>query len=113
MRAKHRATLAALSREVRLPRMKKSFVALVLALGLTGTSCLGTDNLYHSVKNWNAGLSDQDWLNEIVFIGMWIIPVYPITLAGDVLIFNTVAYWGGDNPIKDPGAFPGFTRKDS
>lgn len=91
--------------------MKKSLAAAVLVLGLCSTSCLGPDNLYHSVKNWNAGLSDQDWVNEVVFVGLVLIPVYQIALLGDVVIFNTVGYWGDSYPIKDPGAFPGFTRK--
>jgi len=92
--------------------MKKALLASVLALGLVGSSCLGPDHLYNSVKNWNAKMSDMDWLNEVVYLGLWIIPVYPITLLGDVVIFNTWGYWSGNNPISDPGAFPGFTRKD-
>jgi hypothetical protein len=95
----------------RLPRMKNSLAALVIALGLTGSSCLGTDNLYHSIKNWNANLSEQHWISEIVYIGLWIVPVYPIALTGDVLIFNTISYWTGKDTIKDPGPFPGFSRK--
>jgi hypothetical protein len=40
-----------------------------------------------------------------------IIPIYPLALTGDVLIFNTIGYWsGGDYLVKDPGAFPGFAR---
>ena len=94
--------------------LKRIFLACVLALGLGlgSTSCLGPDNAYRSIKNWNVGLSDQDWINEVVFIGLCIIPVYPIVMLGDVLIFNTVEYWSGNNPIKDPGAFKKFTSKD-
>jgi hypothetical protein len=91
--------------------MKKSFLALVLAVGLAGSSCLGPDNLYRSVKNWNAGISDQHWLNELIFLGFWVLPVYPITLLGDVVIFNTINYWTGNPPIKDPGEFPGFVKE--
>jgi hypothetical protein len=90
--------------------MKKTLLALVLALGLASSSCLGPDNLYGSVKNWNAEISDKDWLNELVFLGFWILPVYPITLLADVIIFNTIGYWTNDQPITDPGPFPGFTK---
>jgi hypothetical protein len=93
--------------------MKKLLLPLVLCIGLASSSCLGPDHLYNSIKNWNAGLSDKDWVNEIVFLGLTIIPVYPIALLGDVVIFNTVGYWSGDGLVKDPGPFPGFTRKDS
>jgi len=91
--------------------MKKTLLALVLSVGLASSSCLGPDHLYHSVKNWNAGLSDQDWVNELVFLGLMIVPVYPFALAGDVLVFNTVGYWSGNYLVKDPGDFPGFVKK--
>jgi Domain of unknown function (DUF3332) len=90
-------------------KLQKKLLVALLALGLT-TSCLGPDNMYNSVKNWNAGLSEKDWVNEIVFLGLVIIPVYPFALMGDILIFNTVEYWSGDNLIKDPAEFPGFRR---
>jgi hypothetical protein len=92
-------------------KLKNAILSGVLAMGLS-TSCLGPDNAYRSIRNWNANLSDQDWVNELVFLGITIIPVYGIALIGDVLIFNTINYWTGDNPIGDPGPFPGFTSKD-
>jgi len=92
--------------------MKKSLVAAALVLSLTAPSCLGPDNLYRSVHNWNAELSDQDWVNEVVFLGMIIIPVYQFAWLGDVVILNTIDYWTGKDTIKDPGPFPGFKRKD-
>ena len=92
--------------------MKKSLIAGALLLGLAGSSCLGPDNLYRSVKHWNAGLSDKDWINETVFIGMLIVPVYQIAMLGDLVIFNTVSYWSADSAIKDPGEFPPFHKKD-
>lgn len=60
----------------------------------------------------NVGLSDQDWVNELVYIGLHILPVYPLALAGDVLILNTITYWTGKDTINDPGPFPGFKKGD-
>jgi hypothetical protein len=91
-------------------KLKNALIAAILALGLGSTSCLGPDRAYGSIKNWNADISEQNWLNEVVFVGMWIIPVYEFALLGDVLIFNTIGYYG-ENPIKDPGAFKGFSKK--
>jgi len=90
--------------------MKKTLIAATLALALASSSCLGPDNLYGGLKNWNAGLSDQDWVTEVVFLGLVIIPVYPFALLGDVVIFNTIEYWSADNPITAPDEFPGFTK---
>jgi hypothetical protein len=92
--------------------MKKTLSALVLSVGLLSSSCLGPDHLYNSVKNWNAGLSEQDWVNELVYIGLHIIPVYGVCLVGDILVCNTVGYWSGNNLVKDPGPFPGFQKGD-
>jgi len=91
--------------------MKKALLAAALFVGFN-SSCLGPDNLYNSVKNWNAELSEQDWVNEVVFLGLSIVPVYGIALFGDVLIFNTIDYWTGNDTISDPGEFPGFSSKD-
>ena len=90
--------------------MKKSLVVAALVLGLGGSSCMGPDNLYRSVKNWNAGLSDKDWINELVFVGLILVPVYPICLTADYVVFNTVSYWSDGDAIKDPGAFPAFKK---
>jgi hypothetical protein len=90
--------------------MKKTILAAALALSISSTSCLGPDNLYNNVKNWNAEVTDQDWLNEAIFLGLNIIPVYGIALFVDIVVLNTINYWTGNNPVNDPGPFPGFTR---
>ena len=92
--------------------MKKTLLASALALGIAGSSCLGPDRLYNSVKNWNAELSTVDAVNEIVFIGLMIIPVYGFAWIGDVLIINTIDYWIEGDVINDPGPFPGFSFHD-
>jgi hypothetical protein len=94
------------------PVMKQKALAAALVLGLTCSSCLGPDHLYNGVKNWNAGLSKQDWVNEVVFIAMYIVPVYQIALLGDIVIFNTIDYWTGKDTLNAPGPFPGFSSKD-
>jgi len=85
-------------------------LALCLGLGLGSTSCLGPDTLYSGIKNWNAEISEQDWINETLFIGMHILPVYQLALFGDIVIFNTIEYWSGDSVFKQPEPFPGFHR---
>lgn len=86
--------------------------SLVLGIGLGNASCLGPDHAYQQVKTWNAGLSEQDWVTELVFLGLYLIPVYPIAMFGDVLVFNTIQYWSGDNPISAPASAKPFTSKD-
>ena len=91
-------------------KVKHALICGILALSLGTPSCLGPDNAYNSIKNWNVDLAEQDWINEVVYLGLNIIPVYPIVLFGDIVIFNTIGYWSGNNPINDPGPFKGFTK---
>ena len=93
-------------------KLTKTFLSGILALALGSASCLGPDNAYRSVKNWNAELANEDWINEALYIGMHILPVYPLLLLGDIVVFNTIGYWSGENPINDPGDFVGFSRDD-
>ena len=86
--------------------MKKTTLIVLLIVCLTCTGCLGPNNALNSLNNWNGSATEQDWLNEVIFLGMVIVPVYEFALLGDYLIFNTWDYWGGDNPISDPGSFP-------
>ena len=87
--------------------MKKVFLASALAAGMMCSSCLGPSNAYNSLNNWSADATSMTWLNEVIYLGMWIVPVFPIALTGDVLLFNTIEFWGGDNWISDPGPYPG------
>ena len=86
--------------------MNLKLAAGALALSALAPSCLGPNNAYNSIRNWNAEVSDSDAISEILFLGMVIIPVYGVTLLGDYVIFNTIEYWSGENPIGDPGPFP-------
>ena len=85
--------------------MKKAILATALASSLFVSSCLGPNNAQNAINNWNADLTEMNWLNEVLFI----IPfawVQGIAWLGDIVIFNTIEYWSGDNPIGDPGSFP-------
>jgi hypothetical protein len=85
--------------------IQKSVAAIAAAACLTATSCIGPNNAYGSVHAWNSRLSDSKYLNELAFLGLHIVPVYPLALFGDYLVFNSVEFWTGDNWISKPEAF--------
>ena len=93
--------------------MKKLALVCILSFCLLFSGCLGPNNLIGSIENWNAEVTEQNWLAETSFIGLHIVPVYPFAYLGDILILNTIDYWSGENPISDPGPFPAssFTNK--
>jgi len=80
--------------------MKKSLLAASLALTMLGTSCLGPNNAFNNLNRWNQKVTDSKWANEGIFLVLNIIPVYGLWYYGDILIFNSIEFWGGDNPIK-------------
>ncbi len=85
--------------------MKKTLTALALVATLGGTSCVGPYNAFNSVASWNSRVSDSKFLNELVYLGLMIVPVYPLASLGDALIFNSIEFWGGENPISKPQEF--------
>lgn len=92
--------------------IKTKFLACA-ALLAGATSCLGPNHAFNGIHNWNATVTEYDWANEVIYLGLNIIPVYGVAHLGDILIFNTMHYWTGENPIDAPGPFPTdkFTSK--
>jgi len=84
--------------------MRKSLRVLTATLGLTllTVSCYGPFNATRRVHEWN-GQVGSTWVNEGVFLAFVILPVYSLASLGDALIFNTIEFWGGENPVNPPG----------
>ena len=80
-------------------RKKHLIVATVVALSasMMMQSCIGSFALFNKVKNWNDQVGDK-FLNEVVFVAMWILPVYELCFAADLLILNSIEFWSGNNP---------------
>lgn len=73
---------------------------LVAASGIVMSGCYGPFRLTSKLHNWNGQVSQKKIVNELVFLGMCIIPAYEICVLGDALIFNSIEWWGGRNPIS-------------
>ena len=80
-------------------RKKQLIVATVVALSasMMMQSCIGSFALFNKVKSWNDHVGDK-FVNEIVFVAMWILPVYELCFAADLLILNSIEFWSGSNP---------------
>ena len=82
----------------------KKFVtrAIIIALiGSTGilSGCYGPFRLTTKLHQWNGNVSNKKFVNELVFLGLCILPAYELCCLGDVLIFNSIEFWGGQNPV--------------
>ena len=80
--------------------MKKSFKfsALLLSATILLSSCIGSFGLTNRVKDWNESLGNK-WVNELVFICMHIVPVYPIAIFAEAVVINSIEFWTGSNPM--------------
>ncbi len=80
-------------------RKKHLIVATVVALSasMMMQSCIGSFALFNKVKTWNEHVGDK-FVNEIVFVAMWILPVYELCFAADLLVLNSIEFWSGTNP---------------
>ena len=76
--------------------IKSLAVELVVA---AMSSCVGSFRLTSKLNTWNNQVSQKKFVNELVFLAMCILPAYEICVLGDALIFNSVEFWGGNNPI--------------
>ena len=75
-------------------------VALLCAVALM-SGCYGPFNLTRRLHHWN-GQTGGRWTNEFVFLAFAILQVYDIAALGDALIFNSIEFWTGNNPITPP-----------
>ena len=79
--------------------IRRSSLAALLGLGLLTASCLGPNKAFNKLNDWNSQVTDSKWANELIFIGLNIIPVYGVAYWADIIIFNSIEFWGGDNPM--------------
>lgn len=80
--------------------MKKiAIFAATAALMCSGmSSCMGSFALTSEVYNWNKQVGNK-FVNELVFIAFFALPVYPVCGAADLLVLNSIEFWSGNNPL--------------
>jgi hypothetical protein len=71
-----------------------AMLAIILTVGVAG--CFGNFAATRKVYQFNEGFGDK-WMNQIMF---WVLSVaYGIAGFADVVLFNTIEFWTGSNPI--------------
>lgn len=73
-------------------------IAATLVCSMTMTSCIGSFTLTNKLLTWNSHISNK-FVNELVFIAFWIVPVYEVSALADVLVLNSIEFWSGSNPV--------------
>ena len=71
----------------------------MLSVSILFSSCLGSFSAFNGLRDWNDGLTESKFLDNLIFWVFNIIPVYGLFFVGDILIFNVIEFWSGSNPI--------------
>ncbi len=77
--------------------MKKTIVCLMV-IGFFVSGCTGSFNVTRNIYKIHRS-QENKWVDEVIFLAFAIIPVYGLGMLGDAVIFNTVEFWTGENPI--------------
>jgi len=77
--------------------MKKT-IAVVLIIAFFTTGCTGSFNLTRKVYSWHRSQPDK-WSDELCFLVVALIPVYTISTLADAIVFNSIEFWTGKNPV--------------
>ena len=82
-------------------KLKKMIpIALVVMLSsVLFQSCLGSFSLTNKVLKWNKNVNNK-FVNELVFVAFWILPVYEVTAIADLLVINSIEFWSGNKPME-------------
>ena len=79
----------------------KKFISVIMIAAILGTStgCFGEFALTRKLWAWNDDVTDSRFVNNLVFYALAILPVYEVVGAADLIIFNLIEFWTGDNPL--------------
>ena len=74
----------------------------LLVLGLAASGCYGPFNLTRRLYKWNGEVSNEKWGKEVVFLILALTPVYGFATLADGVVFNSLEFWTGNNPVDPP-----------
>lgn len=77
----------------------KSIVMCLAIFVVLVSGCTGSFNVTKNIHKFHR-TQENKWVDEAIFLGCALLPVYGLGMLGDAVIFNTVEFWSGKNPIK-------------
>lgn len=80
--------------------MKKNItkIAIVTTLATALTGCIGSNAVTSHVMKFNLEVVDNRYARGGVNI--LLAPVYALTVAADTIVFNSIEFWAGKNPLN-------------
>ena len=77
--------------------------ALALLLGTTG--CFGRFRLTTAVYQFNKSFNNK-FAQELVFLGMHVIPIYEVAILADAFVFNVIDFWTAGSHVARVDTHP-------
>jgi hypothetical protein len=81
----------------------KRVMASVLVAAFLAVGCTGSFNLTKKVYNFHRSQADK-WTDELCFLLVAITPIYGFATFADAIVFNSIEFWSGKNPIDAKAA---------
>lgn len=82
-------------------RRTTAAVLVVSMFGLSQVGCIGQMATVGLVQKFNLKVTENKWGRWVVFLLLYIIPVYEIAALIDLVIVNSIEFHSGTNPITD------------
>lgn len=81
-------------------RITKILMVTTLATAMTGTltGCIGSNAVTGKVMEFNLQAVDNRYARG--GLNMLLAPVYALTVAADSIVFNSIEFWAGENPLN-------------
>ena len=87
-------------------------VAIVVATCiLLTTGCMGNMGISQNVKKGNLSVTENRWGREGIFLGLSVLRVNTIASLLDLVIFNSIEFWSGTNPITKQPALVNISQE--
>lgn len=83
-----------------MKKIKVSVATLLVGTSMVlMSSCIGSFGLFNKVLTWNSKATNNKFVNELIFLGLFVLPVYEVSLFLDGVLFNSLEFWTGKSPI--------------
>jgi hypothetical protein len=88
-----------MTRVLAAPGRRALAMLLLAALLPVAGGCFGSFHITRKAYAFNKSATPNKWVRWALFLGMNIIPVYPVAMFADAVFANAVEFWTGSNPI--------------
>jgi hypothetical protein len=82
-----------------MKKLKVYFLAFwMMIISLFQSGCFASFPLTSNIWEWNDSV-DGKFVNLLIFYAFVIIPVYELALLADIIVFNSIEFWTGKDPL--------------